>query len=268
MSVLQILIEIILFLALTLIFLFIVKRISKSSTKLFNLEMYLPKDEVHTLTQVFYLAVMAACFINVMYTLVYLNVDTTYFALLDVTLSLFIAVTFDKSTVARKLLILLLIPYGSLSFLLFGNNLVGLLDLIHVPVFIYFIKYYYDKFMSYTLSNGLGLTIILLFSVIFISFIVTIIVENGNPLDAIVMVSNQFTSSGYTVFGNSDASKINSLILAWAGFILSGVSTAMLASAILTRKFNNKLKDYDEKFDALNDKFEELENLIKKNHDD
>lgn len=271
----QVVIEIIIFLALTLIGMFIVNIVSDSNSRVLNLEEYMPKDEIHTLTQIFYLLLMSACFINVMYTLIYINVDTVYFAILDLTLSLYIAVTIDKSTTVRKLMILLLVPYGALSYLLFNNALVGFLDLIHILIFVYFIKYYYDKFMEYTQSNGLGITVILLFIIIFVSFIVTSIVENGNPLDAIVMVTNAFTSNGYAVLGNSDAGKINSLMLAWSGFIISSVGTATLTAAMLSRRYNRKFKDYDDKldelnnkFDEFNDKFEELENLIRKNFDD
>ena len=271
----QLLIEIIVFLGLTLVGVFIVKRIPKIKSRFFDLEEYLPKDEIHTLHQVFYLALMSACFINVMYTLVYINTDTIYFAILDVTLSLYIAITIDKSTIKRKLLLLLLVPYGALYYLLFNGSLVGLIDLIHVPVFMCFIKYYYDRFMEYTESNGLGITIILMFTLIFVSFLFTSFIEGETPLDSIVMVSNAFTSNGYAVLGSTDAGKINSLILVWMGFIISGVGTATLTAAILKRSFNNKLKCYDDKFDELNNKLDKvdkslggLEKLIKENHDD
>ena len=122
--------------------------------------------------------------------------------------------------------------------------------------------------MEYTESNGLGITIILIFTVIFVSFIVTTIVEAENPLNAISMVSNAFTSNGYAVLGNSDAGKINNLVLVWLGFIISGAGTATLTAAIIKRQFNSKLKDYDDRFDALDNKLEDLENLIKKNSDD
>ena len=266
--VVQVLIEIALFIALTLVGSFVVKAVSKIDHRVFNLEEYLPKDEIHTLIQVAYLALMSACFINVMYTLIYVNVDTVYFAVADVTLSLFIAATIDKSTLSRKLIILLLVPYGALSFLLFNNPLIGLLDFVHVLIFICFIKHYYDRFMEYTESNGLGITIILMFTIIFVSFIVTTIVEAENPLNAISMVSNAFTSNGYAVLGNSDAGKINNLVLVWLGFIISGAGTATLTAAIIKRQFNSKLKDYDDRFDGLDNKLEDLENLIKKNSDD
>ena len=114
-----------------------------------------------------------------------------------------------------------------------------------------------------------------MYLIIFVSFIITTFAEADTPLNAIVMVSNAFTSNGYAVLGTSEVGKANSLILVWSGYIISGVGTATLTAAILTRHFNSKLKDYDDKFDALNnrfvefnDKFEELERLIKKNFDD
>lgn len=246
-TLLQLFIEIILFLILTLIGVFIVKKKPITGNKYFNLKEYLPEEEIHTLRQVAYLSLMAACFVNVMYTLIYVNTDTIYFALLDITLSLYIAATIDKSTTIRKLFVLLLVPYGALHYLLFGSPLIGLIDLIHVPVFLYFMKYYYDKFDEYTESHSLGIAIILLYTVIFVSFIITSIVEAKTPLDAIVMVSNAFTSNGYSVLGHSTFGKINALILVWSGFLLSGVGTATLAVAIVMKYANDKFDHLEEK---------------------
>ena len=66
------------------------------------------------------------------------------------------------------------------------------------------------------------------------------------------MVSNAFTSNGYAVLGDSPIGKLNSLFLVWGGYILSGVGTATLTTALLSRHFNKR--------------FEELEELIKKNN--
>ncbi|WP_405303789.1 hypothetical protein [Methanobrevibacter sp.] len=54
-----------------------------------------------------------------------------------------------------------------------------------------------------------------MFEIIFISFLLTQIVENVNPLDSPVMVSNAFTSNWYAVLGTSIAGKINYLVLVW-----------------------------------------------------
>ena len=267
----QFLIEFLLFVILMFVGIYL-KKIPK--IRFFNIGEYFPKDEIHTLTQVAYLALMTACFVNVMYTLIYVNVNTTYFALLNFSLSLFIAITIDKSTFVRKLFIVVLVPYGALTYLLFNSPLIGLVNFIQVPVFIYLIKHYYDKFMDYTESHGLGISIVLLFTIIFVSFLITSIIENKNPLDAIVMVSNTFATNGYTVYGTSDIGKVNNLVLAWMSVILPAVGTATLTSAILTRHYNKKLKDYDDKLDILNNKFDEfqksmdeMEKLIKDDHE-
>ena len=108
--------------------------------------------------------------------------------------------------------------------------------------------------MTYTESNGLGIAIILLFSLVFLSFLSTQVVEDVNPLDALVMVSNAFTSNGYAVLGSSIIGKLNAIILVWGGYILSGVGTATLTAAILTKHFNKR--------------FDELEKMIKNNDED
>ena len=133
-------------------------------------------------------------------------------------------------------------PFGSLSYIFFGYTLVGLIDLIHIPIFLYFVKYYYDRFNYYTKSHGLSITIILLFSIILFSFFLTQLTEGKDALDSLVMVSNAFTSNGYAVLGNSIPGKINSLFLVWGGYIISGVATSTLTAAILIKHFNRRVE--------------------------
>ena len=234
--------EIVLFIVLTLIGMFILKKIRNSPKKTLKPHEYLPEDEIHTLRQVYYLIMMSFSFINLFYSLIFTEVDWFYFAIFDVAMSLMIAVTLDKSSLKNKILLILLVPYGSFNFIIFGEIILFLFDLIHVLVFIYFVKFYYDKFRMYTESHGLGITIILLFSIIFVSFFITQFVENKNPLDAIVMVSNAFTSNGYAVLGNSVFGKVNSIFLAWGGYIISGVGTATLTATILLKHFNKRVR--------------------------
>ena len=239
----------------------------KIQSRVFNPKEYLPEDEIHSLNQVGYLSLMAACFICALYIFVFPGTDFLYFAVLDIVVSLFIAITSDKSTWYRKLLILFLVPYGSLTFLLFNNSLMGIVDLIHIPVMIYFIKYYYDGFREYTEANSLGIAVLLLFSIIFLSAINTMFVESKNPLDALVMVSNAFTSNGYAVLGDSIAGKINSIILVWSGFIISGVGTATLTFALLTNHYNKKIEGLEEWAKENAEKLEKIEELIRNNND-
>ena len=138
-----------------------------------------------------------------------------------------------------------------MGYLAFGGEYPFYLFVIHVPVFFYFIKKYYDKFVQYTEPNRLGVSILLLFSIVFVSFICTSFTENVNLLDSLVMVSNAFTSNGYSILGSSGWGKFNSLILVWSGFFLSGVGTATLTVTIVMKHVNNE--------------FDRLEDLAKKN---
>lgn len=250
----QILIEVLVFLSLLLIGTVVYKKLKNSSNKLLNLHEYFPEEEIHSLRQIYILIMMGLFFINVLYSLTFVETDLIYFVIYDVLLSLYVAIKLDKSSLKNKILVVLLIPFGALTYLIFGDSLVGFLDLLHVPVFIYLMKLYYDQFREYTESNGLGLAIILLFLIVFCSFFFTQVVEDVNPLDSLVMVSNAFTSNGYAILGNTILGKLNALVLVWSGYLLSGVATATLTAAILTAHFNKRL--------------DELEELIKKNNDD
>ena len=244
-TLIQFVIIIAIFITLTFIGVFISNKIKNSSNRFLNPEEFLPKDEIHTLKQVFYLILMAACFIDVLYSLIFVNGDLFSFAIFDMVLSLFIAVTLDKSSNKNKILFFFLIPYGSMAFLFFDVSVLGYIEYIRIIIFLYFVKVYFDKFMEYTQSNGLGVTIILLFSIVFASFIITQIVEHVNPLDSMVMVSNAFTSNGYAVLGKSAPGKINSIFLVWGGYIISGAGTATLTAAILLKHFNKRVEELE-----------------------
>ena len=87
------------------------------------------------------------------------------------------------------------------------------------------------------------MTIILLFVVIFAGFFITQYSEGVNALDSLVIVSNQFTGNGYSAFGNTVSGKLNSLLLVWGGYILSGVGAATLTAALLVRHFKKEFNE-------------------------
>ncbi|MDO5831992.1 MAG: hypothetical protein Q4Q14_04045 [Methanobrevibacter sp.] len=256
--------EIIIFLLLVAIGTVVYKKLMSSSNTLSNLGEILPEDEIHTLKQVFYLILMSLAFIDILYALIS-SEGLIYFVIFDIALSLFLAITLDKSSLKGKIILLLLVPFDSINFILFGSFLLSFIDIIHVLVFLYFIKFYYDKFRQYTESNGLSVTIVILFAIIFISFIVTQIVEGVYPLDSLVMVSNAFTSNGYAVLGTSMAGKMNALVLVWGGYILSGVGTATLTAAIMMKHFNHKFDEAEKSNKELKESIKNLEELIKNN---
>ena len=250
--ILQLIAEIIIFLVLVAIGTFVYNWVVYRSNMLSNFGEVLPEDEIHTLKQVFYLIIMSLAFVDILYSLITYQ-GLMYLVIFDICFSLFLAITLDKSSLKGKIILLLLVPFDSLNRLLFNFVLFGYIDIIHVVVFIYFIKLYYSRFREYTESNSLSITILILYALVFVSFIATQIVEGVNPLDSLVMVSNAFTSNGYAILGSSIPGKINAIVLVWGGYILSGVGTATLTAAILIKHFNNK--------------FEELEELIKNNGD-
>ncbi|WP_298523304.1 hypothetical protein [uncultured Methanobrevibacter sp.] len=244
-SLLQLAIIIIIFLIVTYIGVFIHNKIKKYLLKNLDPVEFLPEEELSNLKQISYLILMALCFINVLYSLIFIGGDLIYFVVFDFALSLYIAITLDKSSLKNKVLLILLVPYGAMAYMLDHYSLIMLIDFIHIPVFLYFVKFYYDKFVEYTDSNGLRVTITLLFVIIFVSFFITQFVEGVNPLDSLVMVSNAFTSNGYAILGNSIVGKINSLFLVWGGYVISIAGTATLTAALLLKHFNKRVKQLE-----------------------
>ena len=233
----------VIFLVLTIVGKFIYGKIKSITDKHVNINELLPEDEVHTLKQVFYLIMMALCVVNIFYTFTIAEIDMLYLMIFDIVLSLYLAITLDMSSRKNYLILLLLIPYGSIAYPLFGLSLVIIIDIIHIFIFAYFAKIYFNKFMEYTNSNGLGITIILLFIIIFGGFFVAQYSEGANALDSLVIVSNEFTGNGYAVFGETIPGKLNSLLLVWGGYVISGASAATLTAAILTRHFKKKFAE-------------------------
>ena len=235
------------FLVLTLLGGFIYRKLKNRYGNSLNPTDFLPEDEIHTLRQVFYLILLASCVINIFYGFTAADIGESYnWAMFDIILSLYFAIKLDNLSKKNILLWALLVPYGSLSYPIFGLNFIIFIDFIHILVFTYFAKVNFDKFMKYTNSNGLGVTILLLFAIIFASFFITQYSEGVNALDSLVIVSNQFTGNGYSVFGESASGKIDSLFLVWGGYIISGVFAATLTAAILTRHFKKEFEELRE----------------------
>ncbi len=226
----------------------LVARLKKS--RLSNPEEYFPSDEVFLLKQVFYLIVILVIIMVCLYLFFDWNEGFYFIYLLDIALSIYLALKMDKDSRKDKVLLFLLIPFGSMTGLLFGNSIVALLDLTHIIGYLYFIKVYFRKFVEYSENNGLGVTIMLLFVIILVSFLFTILVENVSPMDSITMVSNAFTSNSFDASGQNIIGKLNSLVLAWSGFILSGVGTATLAASIVNR--------------YVSQQFAEMKDIVKK----
>ena len=251
-------IEVVIFLILLIIGDLLYKKIKNSpNRRINNIKTYFPEEEKETLIQMFFLVMMGLLFIDILYKLIFYTADNFYLSIFDIALSLFIAITLDKTSYKNKILIFLLIPFGSQTFIIFGKSLIGLIDLIHIPILIYFIYYYYKGFIKHAQKNGLGITVLLLFLIVFLSFFITQYFESVNPLDSLVIVTNQFTSNGYSISGHTISSKLNSLFLAWGGYLISSVSTAILTTTILTNHFNKKINKINDKLDKIEEQTKE-----------
>ena len=249
-SVFQLLISLGIFLALVYIGKFIVKKVKSMSgfenSRFANPLEYFPSEELHTLQQVFYLVMILVFLVIILYLVIGWNDGVYFISGLDIVISVYFAIKMGKDSLKDKFILFLLIPFGSITRLIFADGVLVLFDLFHIFGYLYLIQVYYRKFVEYTENNGLGITIILLFTIILVSFLFTIYVENVSPMDSMTMVSNAFTSNSFDASGKIMAGKLNSLLLAWSGFILSGVGTATLAVSMVMRYVTRQFDDMKE----------------------
>ena len=89
------------------------------------------------------------------------------------------------------------------SVLLLEGTLSMLADALHLLALLYFIRRYYIKFLDFTKDNPMGRTMLLFFSLLVVTFIITILTERVTVLESINMVSNAFASNGYVVSGTT-----------------------------------------------------------------
>lgn len=247
--IIALLISIVLFVILVKITKFVYNKIYFSTffntSKLLNPLEYFPEEELSSIKQIFYLVLIVLIVVDILYSVVGWNQNIFIFSVFDIILSLYFTIHTDWDCRRNKILLLGLIPLGSMGLLYWGTYYLWL-DAFHLMVIAYFIKIYYDKFVEFTETNSLGITIMLLFTIVFVSFLVTIVVEGVSPLDSLVMVSNAFTSNGYAVLGTTALGKANSIFLVWSGFLLSCVGTATLSASIITKHLDKKFDDLEE----------------------
>lgn len=96
---------------------------------------------------------------------------------LDIIVSVHVATIIYDKTYKSKILVFFLVPFASISFLLFGESFIEYWNFLRIPAFLFLFKYFYDKFKDYTDANRLNFSIILLFIIIFISINITMFIE-------------------------------------------------------------------------------------------
>ena len=182
---------------------------------------------------------------------------------------------FDKNNLKKTVILLLaLVPLTSSGFTAVFSIPIGYFwfcEIVHSLGIIYMIVVMIHDFKKYSASNRLGYTILLLYSIIFVRVFLTSYAEGLDLLDSVVYCSNAFTSNGFGLVdaGNFE-SKFISIVLVWAGYILSGISTALLIIALLSNVYKKKynvlkknvgmqkkeLKEVNEKLDEILTKFQ------------
>ena len=232
------------------------KKLVLNKESMMNPDEYFPKEEILSLKQVYYLILILfiyICIINFFF--------DRYFAvsgelllinsLIDIIISLILVVTLFERTTKSRIISIFLIPMASISSLVFGGTLLGYWDFIRIPTLLYLVVQLYHKFLEFTDENRLEKLILILVSIIFTCLVLTIFLENQNPINSLGMVSNAFTSNGYAVLGSSVGGVLTSTFLVWSGYIISGVGTATLAAAIVHRNSKRKFEKLEEKIDNL-----------------
>ncbi len=250
-SILEILLIIVIFIISMYAVRFIITKFKSTdlykNSRFFNPLEYFPPEKISDLKQVSYL-IMILVFVVISLYLIFDWNDGIYFiSALDIIISSYLAIRLGGDSFKDKVILFLLVPFGSISRLFVDvNSIVILFDIFHVLGYLYFIEVYYRKFVKFTENNGLGITILLLFGIISVSFVFTIFTEGVSPLDSMTMVSNAFTSNSFEASGKVALGKINSLVLAWGGFVLSGAGTATLAVSIVMRYVNRQFDEMEE----------------------
>lgn len=222
----------------------------------------IPQEELQTLKQIFYLVMATLLLANVINIIFYMHIEFNELLMMDVFVSTVVCVALYERE--NKLILLALMPIATVYALYIPKNssnilffIVFFIQLIHIFIDIYFIKYFYKNFIKYTRDKGIGYTAVLLFLIIIIAFVLTCLSESVGVLDSVVMISNAFTSNGYTVLGNSVIGKFSNIFLVWSGYILSGIGTATLAVALMNRKFKGNAENFEQRIKIQDNLIEE-----------
>lgn len=233
-----------------------------------NLEEFFPLEEILTLKQLYYLVLILAVYFCIMNffinTLYHPNTELIMVgSIIDIIFSVYFTVDLYDGSAKSKIITIFLIPLASLSYLLCGKSLLAYWNFIRIPALLYLVVHYYNKFSDHTKKNNLDKLILVWLSIVFFCLIITLIVEDKNPINALAKVSNSFTSNSYVASGKNLGGVLVSTFLGWSGYFISGIGTASLAAAIILRKTGKKF----ERMEAKQDNFEKTINETHKDNE-
>ena len=225
------------------------------SRKMMDPQEFFPKEEIMSLKQVYYLILILFIYICIINFFIDRQwIDTELFlvnSLIDIFISLYIIITYYDGSTRSRIISIFIMPLASISSIVFGGSLLVYWNLIRIPALLYLAVQFYHKFLDFTHENRLGKLILILVSIIFTCLVVTIFLENQNPINSLAMVSNAFTSNGYAVLGDSTGGVLTATFLVWSGYVISGVATATLAAEIVHRNSKKRFEKLEEKIDNL-----------------
>lgn len=226
---------------------------------------FLPDDEVSYLKQIFLFLLGLLFIIGLFLSFVVSDPVNDYqIAWLSILFATIGIIYVAEKSYYKFILAVLATPVIGITWILFAQDLPLLLKIVEYTGIIIMGIYIFYNFIKYTKNNQLGLTVIIFGIIISLTTISTIVGEEVTFIDSVVMVSNAFTSNGYAILGTTYVGKINSIILVWTGYILSGVGTAGLAAAIIVNYMRKKLNILYKQNEDLSKELKELKELIKK----
>ena len=137
----ELIISVLIFSALFVTGKLIYKKLNKNGSRILNPLEYFPEEEIQTLRQVFYLVMMLVFFVLILYLIVSHGNDLVGIALVQVIVSLYVALTLDYSSLKNKILFFMIIPYETIVFLVFNESLlIWPVYVMHILVYVYLIK--------------------------------------------------------------------------------------------------------------------------------
>ena len=229
-------------------------------------ESWMPSEQMKEFKQLFYL-IVAGLLIADLYYLLVVNTAFNYMwdlVIFDFIISLLAGVyIFDKDNLIKTFILLFtLIPFTGYTFTGYGGlnvDIFLILEIIHILGILYIIIVSFRRFKTYSKSHKLGYTILLLYIIVCVCVFLSTQAQHLDLLDSLVYCSNAFTSNGYGLVNATTVSgKFISIILVWSGYILSGVTTALLTLALVSRYYNKRMVDMKNKVNNYENELKEV----------
>ena len=230
-------------------------------------ENWMPSEQMKEFKQLVYL-IIAGLLIADLYYLCLVNTAFNYMwnlVIFDFIISLLAGIyIFDKDNLIKTFILLFaLIPFTGYTFTGYAGGLdvwiFLILEIIHILGILYIIIVSFKQFKTYSKSHKLGYTILLLYLIVCICVFLSTQAQHLDLLDSLVYCSNAFTSNGYGLVNATTVSgKFISIILVWSGYILSGVTTALLTLALVSRYYNDKIEDMKNKVNNYENELKEV----------